>query len=182
MFGGSFDPPHVAHTLAAAYVLTAHAVDRVLVTPTAAHPFGKRLVSFEHRLQMCALAFAPLAQVELCEIERELPQPNLTLNTLTALAARHPDVQLRLLVGTDLRRETHAWHDFGSIEVLAPPLWVARAGAGADHEPGEALVALPDISSTEIRRRLAAGEPTSGLLAPAVADYIRAHGLYRDVS
>jgi len=178
VFGGSFDPPHVAHALAAAYVLIAHAVERVLVTPTAAHPFGKRLVSFEHRLQMCALAFAPLEQVQLCEIERELPQPNLTLNTLTALAARHPDVQLRLLVGTDLKRETHAWHDFGSIEVLAPPLWVARQG----HETGDTLVALPDISSTEIRRRLAADEPTDGLLAPGVAEFIRTHGLYRDVS
>jgi nicotinate-nucleotide adenylyltransferase len=174
VFGGSFDPPHVAHVLAAAYVFAAHGVARVLVTPTAAHAFGKRLASFDDRLRMCELAFAPLRHVELCPIERSLPQPNYTLTTLQVLAARHPDVQLRLVLGTDLEAETHAWHDFDSIRALAPPLWVSRQGHETDHgEP-----ALPDVSSTEVRRRVLAGEPTTGLLSPAVADYIREHGLY----
>jgi nicotinate-nucleotide adenylyltransferase len=174
VFGGSFDPPHVAHVLAAAYALAAHGVARVLVTPTAAHAFGKRLSSFEHRLRMCELAFAPLRGVEVCAIERELSQPSYTLYTLQALAARHPDVQLRILLGSDLRAETHAWHDFAGIAALAPPLWVGRQGhASAGAEP-----ALPDISSTEVRRRLIAGESTTGLLSPAVADYIREHDLY----
>ena len=175
VFGGSFDPPHAAHVMAAAYVLAAHGVARVLVTPTAAHAFGKRLSSFEDRLRMCELAFAPLRDVELCPIERSLPQPNYTLTTLQALAAQHPDVQLRLVLGTDLKAETHAWHDFDSIRALAPPLWVSRQG----HEADSGDPALPDISSTEIRRRLLAGESTTGLLSPAVADYIRDHGLYR---
>jgi nicotinate-nucleotide adenylyltransferase len=175
VFGGSFDPPHVGHVLVAAFVLAAHGIERVLVTPTAAHAFGKRLSSFADRVAMCELAFAPLRGVELCTIERELPEPNYTLHTLQALAARYPDVRLRLLVGSDLQRETHAWHDFATITKLAPPLWVARQGSAAlDREP-----AMPDISSTEIRRRLAAGEPTSGLLSPNVSEYIRIHGLYR---
>jgi nicotinate-nucleotide adenylyltransferase len=175
VFGGSFDPPHVAHVLAAAYVLAAHGVARVLVTPTAAHAFGKKLSSFEHRVRMCELAFAPLRDVELCSIERSLPQPNYTLTTLQALAARYPDVQLRLVLGSDLKRETHAWHDFDNIRALAPPLWVSRQG----HESVGSEPALPEVSSTEIRRRLSTGEPTSGLLPVAVADYIREHGLYR---
>jgi nicotinate-nucleotide adenylyltransferase len=174
VFGGSFDPPHVAHVLAAAYVLAAHGVARVLVTPTAAHAFGKRLASFEDRLRMCELAFAPLRDVELCTLESSLPQPNYTLTTLQALAERYPDVQLRLVLGTDLKAETHAWHDFESIRSLAPPLWVSRQGHEGDPEP-----ALPDISSTEVRRRVLAGESTTGLLSPLVADYIREHGLYR---
>jgi nicotinate-nucleotide adenylyltransferase len=147
----------------------------VLVTPTAAHAFGKRLSSFEDRVAMCELAFAPLRSVELCTIERELPEPNYTLPMLQALAASYPDVRLRLLVGSDLQRETHAWHDFASITKLAPPLWIARQGSAAiDGEP-----AMPDISSTEIRRRLAADEPTTGLLSPSVGEYIRSHQLYR---
>jgi len=174
VFGGSFDPPHLAHLLVAAYVLGAQPIERLLVTPTAAHPFGKRLASFEHRLRMCELAFAPLRQVELCAIEGQLPEPNLTLHTLQALAEQHRGVQLRFVLGSDLRAETAGWHDFTSICALAPPLWVARQGhPGAAGEP-----ALPDISSSEIRRRLAAAEPTAGLLAHAVAEYIRAHGLY----
>ncbi|HKU40237.1 MAG TPA: nicotinate-nicotinamide nucleotide adenylyltransferase [Polyangiales bacterium] len=175
VYGGSFDPPHVAHVLAATYVLAAHGVARVLVTPTAAHAFGKRLTSLEHRLRMCELAFAPLRDVELCAIEGELPQPSYTLHTLQALAARHPGVQLRLLLGADLRTETHAWHDFEGVCALAPPLWVGRQG----HVSPAGEPALPEISSSDIRRRIAAGESTSGLLSPAVSDYIREHGLYR---
>jgi nicotinate-nucleotide adenylyltransferase len=175
VFGGSFDPPHLGHVLAAAYALAAHSVERVLVTPTAAHAFGKRLSSFEHRVRMCELAFEPLRHVELCPIERELPQPSYTLNTLQALAARHAGVQLRLLLGSDLQRETHAWHDFASIVAIAPPLWIARQG----HDVSGSEPAIPDISSTEIRRLLAADEPTTGLLSPSVRDYVRQHGLYR---
>jgi nicotinate-nucleotide adenylyltransferase len=160
--------------LVAAYVLAAHAIDRVLVTPTAAHAFGKKLSSFEDRAKMCELAFAPLKRVEICTIERDLPAPSYTLHTLQALAARHPKVRWRLLVGSDLRRETGAWHDFESVKALAPPLWIARQGAEAiAGEP-----AIPDISSTEIRRRIVAKETTRGLLSPEVAEYIQAHGLY----
>jgi nicotinate-nucleotide adenylyltransferase len=124
---------------------------------------------------MCELAFAPLRGVELCMIERELPAPNYTLHTLQALAKRYPDVQLRLLAGSDLQAETHAWHDFEAIEKLAPPLWIARQGSAPI--AGEPM--MPDVSSTEVRRRLAAGESTSSLLSPAVAEYIRAHALYQ---
>jgi nicotinate-nucleotide adenylyltransferase len=175
VFGGSFDPPHVGHVLVAAYVLAAHGIERVLVTPTAAHAFGKKLSSFEDRVKMCELAFEPLRGVELCTIEQELPAPSYTLHTLQALAARHPEIQLRLLVGSDLQRETHAWHDFDSITKLALPLWIARQGT--DAIAGEP--AMPDISSTEIRRRLSANEPTTGLLSPDVAEYIRSRDLYR---
>lgn len=175
VFGGSFDPPHVGHVLVAAYVLASQPIERVLVTPTAAHVFGKKLSSFEDRLKMCELAFEPLRGVELCTIERELPEPNYTVQTLQALAARYPNVRLRLLLGSDLQRETHAWHDFDGIQALAPPLWVARqAGEPIAGEP-----AMPDISSSDIRHRIATGMRTTGRLSPSVADYIRSHGLYR---
>jgi nicotinate-nucleotide adenylyltransferase len=179
VFGGSFDPPHVAHTLLAAYALSAHGLERVLVIPTYAHAFGKALSPFEDRLCMCELAFGELQRVEVSSIERDLPTPSLTVHTLEALLQQHPGVQLRLLIGADLLPETYAWHDFARIEVLAPPLIVERQGyarRSADNP------ALPDVSSTEVRRRLLAGESTSGLLAPAVDAYARSRGLYRTVS
>jgi nicotinate-nucleotide adenylyltransferase len=176
VFGGSFDPPHVAHTLVAAYVRAAYPVTRVLVTPTGTHAFGKQLAPFADRVAMCRLAFADLRAVELSTIEETLPKPNLTVDTLTALHERDPEVALRLVLGTDLRSETHAWHDFARISQLAPPIWIERQG----HGRGDTQLALPDISSSEVRRRLAAGEPTDGLLGPAVADYVARHGLYRD--
>ena len=174
VYGGSFDPPHVAHALVCAYVLAAHRVERVLVVPAAQHPFDKPLAPFEHRLRMCELAFAGLARVELSRIEQELAPPSLTLHTLEELRRRDPSRPLRLVIGSDLLSETPAWHRFDRICELAPPIVVQRAGHVT--EPGQP--ALPAVSSTEVRRRLRTGESTEGLLAPAVAEYARAHGLY----
>jgi nicotinate-nucleotide adenylyltransferase len=125
---------------------------------------------------MCEQTFSPLKQVEICSIERELPPPSYTLHTLQALAERYPDVQLRLLIGTDILGETHAWHDFAGVAQLAPPLVIERQGY-PPHDPDQP--ALPAVSSSEIRRRLQAGESTRGWLHPSVAEYIRARGLYR---
>ena len=175
IYGGSFDPPHIAHTLVCAYVLSAHRIDRLLVVPTLQHPFDKPLCPFEHRVRMFEIALRDLRRVEISRIEEELPPPSLTLHTLQALARREPDAALRLVIGSDLLAETHAWHRFDAVAALAPPIVVARAG----HGPSTGQPALPDISSTEVRRRLRAGEPLAGWLDPEVERYARAHGLYR---
>jgi nicotinate-nucleotide adenylyltransferase len=174
IYGGSFDPPHVAHTLVCAYVLAAYRIDRVLLVPTAQHPFDKQLAPFEHRVRMCELAMRDLRRVEICRIEEQLATPSLTLRTLEALQQRHPQARLRLVIGSDLLAETAAWHKFDQVAALAPPIVVQRAG----HAGPAAGPALPDISSTEVRRRLRAGESTEGLVDPQVADYARTHGLY----
>ena len=175
IYGGSFDPPHVAHTLVCAYVLAAHEVERVLVVPTRRHPFDKPLAPFEHRLRMCELAFADLRRVEISDIERELPEPSLTLRTLQALQASMPGASLRLVIGSDVLRETARWHEFDAVAALAPPLVIARAGYPApDGGPP-----LPEVSSTEIRQRLRDGLATEGLLSSAVAAHAAEHGLYR---
>jgi nicotinate-nucleotide adenylyltransferase len=163
--------------LLASFALSVHGLERVLVVPTHAHAFGKRLAPMDDRLRMCELAFAPLRNVEILDIERELPAPNFTLNTLRALSQRHPDAQLRLLIGADILPEAHTWHEFASIERLAPPIVVERQGyAAVDRDQP----ALPAISSSEIRRRVQAGESTHGWLSPAVQRYILARGLYRN--
>lgn len=174
VFGGSFDPPHVAHTLLATYALAAHPIERVIVVPTFAHAFGKTLSAFDDRVRMCELAFGDLRRVEVSSIERDLPVPSLTLRTLEALARQHPGVQLRLLIGSDLLPETHAWHNFEQIRELAPPLVVQRQGHALDADQP----ALPDVSSTEIRRRLRGAQSTAGLLCPTVELYARSRGLY----
>lgn len=175
VFGGSFDPPHVAHTLVAAYVLASYAVDRVLVVPTASHALGKQLTAFEHRVRMCELAFADLARASVSTIESELPAPSYTLRLLEALAARHPGSQLRLVIGSDLLAETHAWHRFDQVVALAPTLIVERQGY---ERPGITAPALPKISSGDLRERLQSGQSTEGLLSPRVAEYIAQHRLY----
>jgi nicotinate-nucleotide adenylyltransferase len=175
VFGGSFDPPHVGHVLAASYVLATAPVDRVLVVPTARHAFGKQLSAFEHRLQMCALAFACLPGVHLSAIERDLPMPSLTLRTLEALATAHPKSSMRLIIGSDLLHETHAWHAFERVRELAPLIVVERQGY---EQAGSDAPSLPRVSSTEMRERLRTGRSTSGWLAPQVARYALDHTLY----
>lgn len=176
VYGGSFDPPHIAHALAVSAALCVHDIERVLIVPTYAHAFNKRLSAFEDRLHMCELTFKHLRGVEICSIERELPAPSLTLHTLEALAARHPDVQLRLLIGADILTQAHAWHDFAAVQRIAPPLVIERQGYPA-HDSTQP--ALPAVSSSEARRRVQAGESTRGWLNPSVEQYIAAHNLYR---
>ncbi|HTM46171.1 MAG TPA: nicotinate-nicotinamide nucleotide adenylyltransferase, partial [Polyangiaceae bacterium] len=121
-FGGSFDPPHVGHVLAAAYALCTAEIDQVLVVPVCAHAFAKPLSSFEDRLAMTRFAFKSLAQVAISDLESELPHPNFTLNTLQEVAKRNPSWQLRLLVGSDVFAQRGKWHQFERIVEIAPPL------------------------------------------------------------
>src|SRR6478736_1885710 len=106
LFGGSFNPPHVAHQLVALYVLETH-VDELWFVPTYSHPFGKDLVAFDDRVAMCELAAAPLgARARVLRTEQELAQrpgfvASRTLDLIEHLAAQHSDVELRLVVGAD---------------------------------------------------------------------------------
>jgi len=181
IYGGSFDPPHVSHVLAAVYALKTGGFDQVLVVPVFEHAFHKQLTAFEHRMRMCELAFAGIAGVEVSAVERELETPSLTLRTLEHVAAKQPDWQMRLLVGSDVLGDTAKWHAFERVSQLAPPYVVARPGY---EHPNSRAALLPDVSSTRIREALgAAGDPAQqALLAAsvpsAVLAYIAEHQLY----
>ncbi len=105
VFGGSFNPPHVAHVLACALVLAVEDVERVLVVPTFLHPFAKPLAPYEDRVAMCRLAFSSLPQVEVSRVEQQLGGESRTLRTLEHLAAAHDGWELRLIVGADILAE-----------------------------------------------------------------------------
>jgi nicotinate-nucleotide adenylyltransferase len=182
VYGGSFDPPHVAHVLLVAYVLSVHAFERVLVVPVFAHAFDKRLTPFDHRVRMCELAMGCLSGVEVSPLEASLGAPSLTLRTLECLKHMHPDYELRLVVGADVLGEQHQWHAFDRIKDLAPLLVVGRAGID---DPTAPPPVLPDVSSTRVRAllaRRAQAEARAELdlaLPRAVLDYIDREGLYR---
>ena len=179
VFGGSFDPPHVAHVLAAAYALAVGDFERLLVVPVFAHAFDKRLESFENRVQMCELAFADMPRIEISQIESQLERPSRTLGTLEALARAYPGVPLRLVIGSDLLNEAERWHRFDEIKRIAPPFVIGRAG----HEPPERGVELPPVSSTRVRQLFAisgaeAERELEALVPRRVLDYARREGLY----
>lgn len=177
VFGGSFDPPHLGHTLAALYVLSAYPVQGMMVIPTFRHPFAKPLASFEHRARMCELAMAELKRVTVSRIEEEMGGESLTVCTLEELARRMPGVGLRLVIGSDLLEETSRWHSYPRIAEIAPPIVVPRGGFPAPEAEG---AALPRLSSSQARQRIREGLPLLGWLPDAVAGYIERHGLYRE--
>jgi nicotinate-nucleotide adenylyltransferase len=177
VFGGSFNPPHVAHVLAVAWVLSTQEVDRVLVVPAFRHPFSKSLAPFEERVAMCEAAMGWLPRVEVSKVEEELGGESRTLRTLEHLAAIHPDYRMRLIIGADLVVESPKWFGFDEITKIAPPLVLGRAGVAVQGGPP---VVLPAVSSTDVREKIARGmwaelEP---LVPRKVLERIRARGLY----
>ena len=186
LFGGSFNPPHVAHQLVALYVLETQPVDEIWFTPVWAHVFGKDLASFEDRVAMCELAAAPLGpRATVSRAEETLAQQpgfqgSRTLDLLEMLGETHPDHQFRLVVGTDILGEKHQWHRWDDVVARAPLIVIGRAG----HLPAGSIatgVTMPEVSSTEVRgllRNDADGQLPS-LLPASVMRYIAGRGLYR---
>jgi len=121
VFGGSFNPPHLAHVLALAVVLARFDVEKLLVVPTYRHPFAKSLAPYEDRVRMCELAMGFLPRVEISRVEEELGGESRTLRTIEHLHAQHPDWSLRFVMGADLVLESSKWHGFDRIAALAPP-------------------------------------------------------------
>jgi nicotinate-nucleotide adenylyltransferase len=184
-FGGSFNPPHVAHQMVCLLVLETCPVDAVWMVPTYRHAFAKDLVDFEDRCRMCELAAAALGErVEVSRIEAEIGQQrSRTLDTLEALRERHPEARFRLVIGADIMSETAKWYRWDEVVALAPPIVIGRSGyrAAAEHEAGllHLDLDLPRVSSTEVRERLSRGQDVLPLLPRAVLNYIAERGLYR---
>lgn len=178
LYGGSFDPPHIAHQMACLYVLSIGAADQVWMIPCYQHPFDKRSAPFAHRVAMCRLAGEILGdRVQVCTIEEELGGQSYTLRTVRALQERHPEHAFVLLIGSDLLQERQRWFGWPELATLVPFLVVGRMGV--EGTATGTTVALPAVSSTVVRAELAAGRSPSELVPRAVLDYIGAHGLYQ---
>jgi nicotinate-nucleotide adenylyltransferase len=178
VYGGSFDPPTIAHQLAATWVLTRSGAERLLVVPTFAHPFGKPLAPFDARLRMLEAALGHLGGlVTIDPVERDLGGTSFTLRTLEAVRAREPDARLLLVLGTDAWAERARWHRFDDVLRLATPCLLGRDGV-PDPEGADVPVHLPAVSSTDARDRLARGLPVRHLVPEPVLRIIEAEGLY----
>ncbi len=177
VFGGSFNPPHLAHVLAVATVLARFPVERLLVVPTFQHPFAKSLASYEDRVRMCELAMGWLPRVEVSRVEQVLGGESKTLHTLERLAKENPSWQMRLVMGADIVVESSKWYRFDRVSELAPPIVLGRVGVTFEGAPP---AILPAISSTEVRALVA--EERWDALEPVmpreVLAYVRQHHLY----
>lgn len=200
LLGGTFDPPHVGHLLAATDALERLELDRLMLVPAARQPLKARQESAPpaDRLAMVRrLADGdPRLGVDAVEIERA--GLSYTVDTLAAYAAANPGAELFFLVGADALDTFAKWREPGRILELARLVVMERsngamegdlaaraaalaraAGARAGREPLVLPTRRVDVSSTEIRARVRAGLTIRGFVPDGVAEYIAAAGLYR---
>lgn len=193
IFGGAFNPVHNGHVNLAREAISQLKLRRLLIIPTFESPHkATKLAPFDERAEMCRQAFSGISdkcEIVISDIERQMGGVSYTINTLRELKRTDPDDRFFLLIGGDMLYSFREWFKYESILKECSVCAVARGGDSlADmmefaNEMGRVKV-LPtdivDISSTEIRRRVAASESIEGLVPESVADHIEKSGLYRD--
>jgi nicotinate-nucleotide adenylyltransferase len=188
LFGGTFDPPHLAHVALARSALQALSLDEVRWIP-AGQPWQKStLVSpAADRAAMVALAIAGESRFVLDDCELRRQGPSYTLDTVSALRAAHPDATWVLLIGQDQYAGLHTWRGWQELLQMVVLAVANRPGAAIQAHPdvtrfGHRMVPLEmlDVAATDIRGRVERGEPIDHLVPPEVARYIERHRLYRD--
>lgn len=203
VLGGTFDPIHNGHIAAAVAAQQALALDRVMLIPSRIPPHraGPATATAEDRFAMVQLAAAGQPGWTASRIELDREGPSYSYDTLTAL--RDPGTQIYFIVGADAFAEIDTWNRFPAVLDLAHFVVVSRPGntldslrervptafsrpfaatQGAQPSTDTRVILVeantPDISSTDIRRRVRAGEGLHGLVPDAVAAYISSHRLY----
>ena len=193
IYGGSFSPPHNGHLKAAEAFLEQMWLDFLFVVPAAIPPHKEAPdVSPKHRLEMTRLAFSGMDGVYVSDMELLRAGPSYTVDTLRELASE--DKRLFLLLGTDMLLTLDEWKDPEEIFKLSYPVYARRENdkilddkilaklALYKEKYGKMVTKLKldplEISSSQVRNRLASGEPVDDLIPESVEEYIRAHHLY----
>ena len=186
VFGGTFDPPHIGHLVAAQDASVVLYLDRVIFVPAADPPHKRGALvsaaSVRSEMLRATIAGNPQFEISTCELDRA--GASYTVDTLRELAEQYPGAALQLLVGVDQVREFASWREPDQIVKLAAVVMLSRAGvagpgAEADFVRRTVAVTRIDVSSTLIRTRVAAGMPIRYLVTDAVAKIIEREGLYR---
>lgn len=192
IFGGAFNPVHNGHVNLAKEAIEQLKLRRLLIIPTFESPHkDTKLLPFDERAEMCRLAFEGISDkcgIEISDIEREMGGVSYTINTIRELARRFPGEQFYLLIGGDMLYSFKEWYKYESILKESKVCAVARGGDSFTDmlefaaEMGRVKV-LPtnviDVSSTEIRQKIAEGADISELVPQKAAEYIAANDLYR---
>jgi nicotinate-nucleotide adenylyltransferase len=194
IYGGSFDPIHIGHLAIAEDARYALDLVQVVFIPAARQPLKSdaQVTSGVHRLAMTRLACQSNSAFKVSDIELRRPPPSYTVDTLTALRAEFAGAsELVFILGADAARDLHRWYRAAEIPHLAHLAIVGRPGYGVDLAalttalPGLAgrytLIDGPhlEVSSSDLRLRLAAGRPTRYQIPDPVLAHIAEHELYR---
>ena len=184
ILGGTFDPVHVGHLMDAAAARYQLGLDRVLVV-VARDPWqksGRVVAPAERRFEMLVAALDRVEGLEASRIELDRDGPTYTIDTVEQLAA--PDRELVLVMGSDVAVSLDSWRRVDDLRELVTLAIVDRDGTSISDPDGWRVVRVDvprmQISSTDLRRRVAAGEPIDFLVPTPAARILRAHGLYED--
>jgi nicotinate-nucleotide adenylyltransferase len=195
LLGGTFDPIHLGHLILAERVREEARLDAVWFLPSfqPPHKQGDAVTAYEHRTAMLALAIESNRHFRMEQIERELPPPSYTVQTLKALRQQYNNYQFHLIVGADCLPDLPKWYEPQNIlkqaNIIAVPrpdieLWTAARLAAELAMPVENVKLtfiespLMQIASREIRARVMAGKTIRYLVPAAVEDYIHSQKLY----
>lgn len=191
VFGGTFDPPHIAHVALARAAIEQLRLDVLLVIPTGeAWHKSRALTPAVHRLEMTYLAFSDLDSVVVDPRETLRSGPSYTVDTLLELRTEYSRSQIFLVLGEDQAQALGSWHRISEIPEIATICVAERAGftradgtfsALSAEIPGLRRFEMPplEVSSTDIRSRLVHGQAVAPLVFDPVARYIAQHHLYR---
>lgn len=190
VMGGTFDPIHHGHLVAASEVAHEFALDEVIFVPTASQPFkrGKRVAPAEHRYLMCVIATAANPRFSVSRVDIERGGTTYTIDTLRDLREAHPQAELFFITGADALERIMDWKEVDELFQLAHFVGVTRPGHHMDtrklSELGVWLVDIPAmaISSTDCRARVTRGAPVWYLVPDGVVQYIGKHSLYLDAA
>lgn len=206
IFGGTFDPPHVGHLLAASDAIEHLTLDRLVFVPAAVQPLkaGRSTASAADRLAMVRLTVADDPRLETDSVEVDRDGLSYTVDTLKEFARRFPSAERYFLVGADVLASFALWRDPQTVLTLATLAVLTRRAEDA-HDPASEATRVDrqqhnatgslvdeldqrstfvptrriDVSSTEIRDRVRSGRSIHGFVTDTVGEYISSHGLYR---
>jgi nicotinate-nucleotide adenylyltransferase len=185
--GGTFDPVHHGHLVAASEVQSRYQLDEVAFVPSG-QPWqkaGRRVSPAEHRYLMTVIATASNPRFWVSRVDIDRPGPTYAIDTLRDLHGQRPDAELFFITGADALEQILSWKDADDLFALAHFIGVTRPGfpLSAAHLPADTvtLVEVPamTISSSDCRQRVARGEPVWYLVPDGVVQYIGKHRLYR---
>ncbi|NBW55613.1 MAG: nicotinate (nicotinamide) nucleotide adenylyltransferase [Betaproteobacteria bacterium] len=191
MFGGAFDPPHLAHQAIAQAAITQLQLDLLYIVPTGqAWHKTRSLSDAEHRTAMARLAFEALPLTVVDDLETQRTGPSYTVDTLLELNKRHPHSLFYVLIGADQAANFTQWHQWEMILDLARLVVVPRPTASEIPKATDEWHNLPsdrvlrinmplmNISSSLLRASYALGNPASAFVSPHVDNYIQQNQLY----
>ena len=174
LFGGSFDPPHLGHVLAAVHARSVGGCTEVWILPCAVHPWAKALSPWDRRWALCQAAFGTLGPWCQVRNDEQANPSGFTYDLVVKLRRENPGADFLLMGGSDTGQQLPAWHRGDELARIIGIHVVPRGG----HDAG--ISALPPVSSTLVRKLLLTQDPAVAELLPrGVLDQIRHHDWYR---